>query len=174
MAALTMARKYDIAKADCICRACNRRLAAGEEFVATLREIGQEFHREDYCPPCWEGQGSAEKADLLGFWKAKAPEPAKKKKLFVDDEALLDFFAQLENADTPAKIDLRFVLALVLMRKKLLVYDRAEKLPDGHDAWTMHIKGVEGTVVVIDPRMDEDKIAAVSQQLGQLVEWQPC
>jgi hypothetical protein len=168
-----MARKYDIAKADCLCRTCGRRLASGEELVATLREIGQEFHREDYCPPCWEAQSLSDKADLLGFWKARAPEPARKKKLFVDDEVLLGFFDQLANADTAAKVDLRFVLALVLTRKKLLVYDRAEKLPDGRDMWAMHLRGQDRCVQVIDPHMDDEKISAVSRQLGEFLEWQP-
>jgi hypothetical protein len=168
-----MARKYDIAKAACTCRACNRPLTSGEEFVATLCEVGLEFRRDDYCPSCWSGRDMTQQGELLGFWKAKVPEPARKKKLFVDDDILLDFLAQLENADTPAKVDLRFVLALVLMRKKVLVYDRSERLSNSLDVWTMHRKGEDRTVRVIDPHMDEEKIASVSEQLGQFLEWQP-
>jgi len=168
-----MARKYDIAKAECLCLACNRAMAPGEEFVAALREVDPLFERYDYCPSCWSGQAEAAKQGLLGFWKARVPQPAKKKKTFVDDEVLLDFFGQLDGDDTAAKVDLRFVLALVLMRKKLLIYDRSDKLPDGRDAWVMHAKGEDRNVAVIDPHMDEDKIASVSQQLGQFLEWQP-
>ena len=65
---------------------------------------------------------------------------------------------------------MRFVLALLLMRKKLLVYDRSCTGEDGAEVWTMHFKGSDQTYQVTDPHMDEEKISQVSQQLGQILE----
>ena len=93
-----------------------------------------------------------------------------KKKLFVDDELLINFFERLEGAEGDLKLSFRFVLALVLMRKKLLIYDRMDRGEDGTETWEMHLKGNPRTHRVIDPRMDEEKIAEVSTQLGQILE----
>ncbi len=56
------------------------------------------------------------------------------------------------------------------MRKKLLVYDRMERGEDGTETWEMHLRGNPQGHRVIDPKMDEDKIAEVSTQLGQILE----
>jgi len=166
-----MSTDYNITKADGLCRACGKQLQVDEEFVATVREDGEDFRREDYCLACWEARGEQDGPDMLGLWRARVPKPAEKKKIFVDDEVLVNFFERLEGAEEPAKVGFRFVLTLVLMRKKLLVYDRSDRTGDGQDVWTLHFRGGQ-THKVIDPHMDEDRIAEVSGQLGAILEGQ--
>ena len=166
-----MATEYNISKTASQCCSCRRELGDGEEFVATVIEGDEELHRNDYCLACWDADGRPQEADLLGLWRGRLRRRQEKKRLFVDDELLINFFERLEDADDPAKVGFRFVLALVLMRKKLLVYDRSETA-DGADVWTMHLKGSQDQYKVIDPHMDEDKIAEVSQQLGDILEGQ--
>ena len=38
-----MAKEYNISKTSGQCRACGKEFAAGDEFVATVREAGDEF-----------------------------------------------------------------------------------------------------------------------------------
>ena len=51
-----MAKEYNIVKATGRCITCQKEMAPGEEFVATVREVQgtaddeEEFAREDYCP----------------------------------------------------------------------------------------------------------------------------
>ena len=166
-----MAKEYNISKTAGQCVVCQRALEPGEEFVAAVREAGEELLREDYCPTCWDAKGDAEdEPDVLGVWRARVPQPQEKRKLFVDDDLLRNFFERLEGAEDEAKVSFRYVLALVLMRKKLLVYDRMDRRDDGSEVWQMHFKGSDATHHVIDPKMDEDKIAEVSAQLGQILE----
>ncbi len=164
-----MAKEYDISKTAGRCAECDRELAPGEEFVATVIEAGDEFRRQDYCCTCWDARTRDETA-LFGVWRSHVPRPQEKKKLFVDDEVIAGFFERLDDAEEPAKINFRFVLALVLMRKKLLIYDRMRKEADGGEVWLMHFRGDEKTREVIDPHMDEEKIADVSRQLNQIME----
>jgi hypothetical protein len=125
--------------------------------------------RRDFCLTCWENWAGKSSPDVLAVWKAQAPQPKQKKRLFVDDELIINFFERLAEAQEPVKIDLRFVLALVLMRKKLLVYDGSDK-QDGCEVWRMHLKGTDRTHRVIDPHMDQDRIAEVSKQLSEVLE----
>jgi hypothetical protein len=141
----------------------------GEEFTASLRTSGEDFVREDFCAACWNPQRESA-ADCVGVWKSRVPQPQEKKKLFLDNDLLVNFFERLSDAKEPARISLRFVLSLILMRKKLLSYEGTHKLPDGQDAWIMRFKGQEATHDVIDPHMDEAKIAEVSSHLGEVLE----
>ena len=165
-----MTKDYDFSKAAGLCCACGKELAPGAELVATLGEAGEEFQRQDYCPGCWDTAGRQQRPELLGVWRTSVPRPEEKKKLFVDDELLVNCIERLEGAEEPRKISFRFVLTLVLMRKKLLVYEGSQKTPDGQDRWTMRRKGTKQTYEVIDPHMDEEKIAEVSRQLGEVLE----
>lgn len=165
-----MANQYNISKTSGQCCLCSRELQVGEEFVATVRQDEEdEFVREDFCASCWDSQPDEQAAALLGVWRSRVPSSQTKKKLLVDDELLVSFFERLDGSDDPTKISFRFVLALALMRKKLLVYDGMKKLPDGRDVWNMHIKGGKQSHEVIDPDMDEEKIAEATRHLGQIV-----
>jgi hypothetical protein len=60
------------------------------------------------------------------------------------------------------------VLGLILMRKKLLVYDTS-RTEDGKDVWVVHFKGKEEKLDLLNPKLDEAQVAEVSQQLGQIL-----
>ena len=165
-----MGKEYDIAKTTGTCTSCEEVLDPAEQFVAIIRERGEEFVREDYCLSCWDARDSAETPSVLAVWRTRIAAPGQKKKLFVDDELLMDFFERLDGADDDAKLSFRYVLALVLMRKRRLVYDGMERGDDGTETWRMHFKGSETVHRVIDPKMDEEKIAQVTSQLGQILE----
>jgi hypothetical protein len=163
-----MGKEYEIAKVAGACTACGKTLQPEQEFVATVREAGEELQRQDFCPDCW-GKNGGERPDVLAVWRATVPKPAEKKRRFVDDDLLINFFQRLDGSPEPTRVSFRFVLALVLMRKKLLVYDRVEKLPDGGEVWLMHFKGDAAVHRVTNPRLDDEKIAEVSRYLGDIL-----
>ena len=171
-----MAKEYNITRTAGRCAACQKELAPGQEFVATVREVPaagdeDELVRQDYCLDCWGPTREATTADksVFGIWHARAAAPREKKKTFVDDDLLVNFFDRLEDAAEPAKVQFRFVLALILMRKKLLAYDGIEP-GEGDGPWLMHFRGSGRKCRVVDPHMDEEKIAQVSRQLGEVLE----
>ena len=169
-----MAKEYDIAKTQGQCSACEKDLPAGEEYTATLVEAApdaeEEFERRDFCTACWQQRDEGDDDGTYCVWQTRPPQPQEKKKLFVDNELLINFFQRLEGDDEPGRINFRFVLALILMRKRLLIYDRMTRNDDGTETWTMRLKGADEVHEVLNPQMDEEKITAVSEQLGQILE----
>lgn len=166
-----MAKEYEISKVSDLCRHCGREIAPGEELVATVVEADEQLERRDYCPACWEVvRAERDEADLFGLWRTRIPMPQEKKKLFVDDDLLVNFFERLDGSEDASRLSFRFVLALILMRKKVLVYDRSVKDEAGRDVWRMHLRGDERPHEVIDPQMDDEKIADVSRRLGEILE----
>ena len=163
-----MGKEYEISKASGLCVACSKQMQPTEEFMGTVRETDEGFAREDYCIPCWEGRKGESPEGVFAIWRSEIPRPTEKKKLFVDDDLLINFFERLSDAEEPTKINFRFVLALVLMRKKILIYDRMEKA-DGKETWQMHFKGKTEVQKVTDPHMDDEKSAEVSKSLGEIL-----
>ncbi len=189
-----MGKDYNIAKTAAMCCKCAKELPPDTEMVATICEGQDEFIRQDYCVDCWQqpetddsdetatdADNAADTTDsaqataivnpkIFGSWRTRVPQPLEKKKLFIDDELLINFFERLAGSEEPARVNFRFVLALILMRKKLLIYDKLIRSDDSQETWQMHLKGSSQNCEVINPRLDDDQIADVSSQLGQIME----
>ena len=70
----------------------------------------------------------------------------------------------------PGRVNFRFVLALVLMRKKLLTYDGSATDEAGEETWTMRLKADGQVRQVLNPQLDEHKIAELSGQLSEILQ----
>lgn len=156
---------YEVPRPAGKCAVCDRDIPPGEKFIAALRETPTGLERLDVSPDCWE---RCDRADLLGFWQTVMPRPEEKKRLFVDDQTLCTLFERLGDAAEPAKVNFRFVLGLILMRKRLVVYEQTRH-ETGRDVWEVRLKGQEARLDLVDPKLDERQMAEVSQQLGQIL-----
>jgi len=163
-----MAKDYDIAKPEGLCHACGRQFQVEQEFTATIRQVEDGFVRQDYCLDCWGDDRDG--PDVIGVWRSRIPKPKETKKLFVSDDVLMSFFRRLADTDEPARIAFRYVLTLILMRKKLLTYDGMATDEQQRDVWKVRVRGGDESHEVVDPHMDEDQILQVSGDLGQIME----
>jgi hypothetical protein len=139
------------------------------------------FIRIDFCEACWAQGKRPTEATMFSFWKTIVPEPQQKKKLLVDDSVLMDVFGRMEGRGEPQEIRFRFVLALILMRKRLLKYEGMDSAPavaPGEatpgatlppETWRMLPRGAEKPVLVINPHLNADQITEVSQQLSAIL-----
>ena len=156
---------YEVAKPLGKCAVTGEPIHQGEKFMAALRETPAGFERVDVSLAAWP---QFDRKDVVGFWQATMPAVEQKKKLFVDDEVLCDLFERLKETTEPPKLNFRFVLGLILMRKKMLVYETS-RTEDGQDIWVVRFKGREDKLDLLNPRLDETQVADVSQQLGQIL-----
>jgi hypothetical protein len=156
---------YDVARPLGKCHVTGETIAPGDKFMAALRETPLGFERVDVSLSAWP---QFERKDVAAFWQATMPAHEQKKKLFVDDEVLCDLFERLKDTTEPPKLNFRFVLGLILMRKKMLVYETSRN-DQGKDIWEMHFKGREEKLDLLNPKLDESQMAEVSQQLGQIL-----
>jgi hypothetical protein len=147
------------------CFGADRELAVGEEYFAALVQTEQGLERRDYSVAYWE----AGKPEVYCFWKSRIANPEQKKKLFIDDAMLLAFFDRLATETDPEKLNFRFVLTLILMRKRKLKYDSA-KNEDSKEVWTMRVVGEDRFEDVVNPHLNEDQIQQLSEQMGQILQ----
>ncbi len=139
---------------------------------------------------------------LLGSWRARMPAAGFKPRLLLDDASMLDLFeqtvemldnggdnetvsreAQANESDgvettehrtgaTPEREAFAFVLALILVRKRLLVVEKSDP-----QTMTVRLREPKATpqserapaVVLRDPHMSEEMIAQVAGQLEAML-----
>jgi hypothetical protein len=157
---------WEIARSAGECFATGKEIEYGQEYFAALVETEEGLQRRDFCAEYWE----SEKPEVFCYWKTRLPEPGKKKELFVDEEMLMTFFERLAEETEPEKVNFRFVLAMVLMRKRRLKYDSTKNEGD-NEIWRLRVVGGDRDFVeVLNPRLDEDQIAQLSSQVGQILQ----
>ena len=147
------------------CCGTGKKIEYGEEYFAALVETEEGLQRRDYCSDYWQ----KEKPDVFCYWRTKLPNPEQKKRIFVDDEMLMAFFERLEQESEQEKINFRFVLTLVLMRKRRLKYD-STKIEDDREVWRLKVTGEKEFVEVVNPHLDEEQIEQLSSQIGQILQ----
>ncbi len=162
---------YRVARPTGRCAATGRPLEPGTTCLATLSERPDDegLDRRDYCLEAWESGARPE--GLFSYWKTTVPHPDARQKVFVDDAVLLDLFERLAGDDRRQRVAYRFILALVLMRKKLLRY--VGRTAEGeHERWMLLPKGADTgaePIEVANPRLTPEDVRELAAQLGEVL-----
>jgi len=158
--------EWEIQKTLGSCFGSGREFAEEEEYFASLVECEEGLERRDFCQEYWDQQ----QPEVYCFWKTRLASGGKKKQIFVDDEMLFSFFNRLAEEEEPEKVKFRFVLTLILMRKKKLKYDSMRE-DNGEEIWRLRVVGGDRQYVeVLNPHLDEASIEQLSSQVGQILQ----
>ena len=147
------------------CAGTGKIIEPGQEYFAALIETSEGLERRDFCQEFWQENPPG----VYCFWKSKMPLANQKKKMFIDDDMLMAFFERLGTETEQEKINFRFVLTLILMRKRKLKYDNS-RTENGKEIWQLNVAAQQRTVEVVNPNLTEDKIEELSSQLGQILQ----
>ncbi|MCK5000156.1 MAG: hypothetical protein KAS23_11490 [Anaerohalosphaera sp.] len=157
--------EWEIKRALGQCSGTGEEFQVGQEYFAALVDTAEGFERRDYSIEYWE----REKPETYCFWKTKMEDPQQKKKMFIDDDMLMAFFERLAEETDQDKINFRFVLTLILMRKRKLKYN-SSRIVDSREIWTLKVAGEKRTVDVINPHLNEEQIEQLSSQMGEIMQ----
>ena len=155
---------YEIAHRTGVCAVTQRTLQPGEKFYAVLFDTPDGFDRRDYSAEAWENPPQ----DYFSYWKSRVPPKQGKKRLFVNDEVMVDLMLRLAGREEEVKQHFRFVLSLILMRKRLLKYEQTVHA-EGIEYWRMRLTRDQSIQEIVNPRMTDAQIATVSAELGAIL-----
>lgn len=159
--------EFDTGRFTGVCAASGRPIAPGDPYVAALFEVEgpQPLVRRDYLARAWESLPRP--PGLFASWRGVARAPRKDGRAPIDADAVMGLFEQLEGASDPKRLAFRFVLALILLRKRLLS-------PAGSRAGALLVRrrgepADAPPVEVIDPGMDEQTVADITARVRSLL-----
>ncbi len=156
---------FEVSRTAGQCGACGRVFTEGEEFTSVVFEAKEGFERRDVCPACWQGPP----AEAVCFFKTHLAKKEKAKKTFVDDEVLVDFFLRLSDAEEPHKQRFRFVLSLILLRKRLVKYERTVR-EDLREFWEMRLMRDKSLHRVYNPALADAEIEELTRELKAILQ----
>lgn len=157
-------QQWDVQPPQGCCAVTGRTIEQGEEFYTVLLEEGESFRRADYSLEAWTGPPDG----AFCHFKTRLPAKEKRKKLLVNDEVLISFFSRLGDETEPIRVQFRFVIALMLMRKRLLRYVKST-VEEAAEVWEMTLVRDHSTHRVVNPQLSDDQIEGVSRELSVIL-----
>jgi hypothetical protein len=160
---------FEIQRSTRRCAATDRPLEPGELCYSVLEVQGADVVRKDFAASAWSGPPE----EAIGWWKARVPDLHAKKIKLAPNEVLLELFDQL--AEQPESEDMRFVLALLLVRRRVLRLDgpalpeAKPSLAESVQTMTVYCPLREASYEVTEVMPSDERIEEIQQQLGELL-----
>jgi hypothetical protein len=146
------------------CHATGRELGPGEAFFSVVVSEGSQVRRYDYAADAWPGPPDG----AIGWWKSQRGAEETKRRHWAPNDVILDFFDRLEQQ--PENQDMRYVLALLLVRRRVLRSEESQKQDDGREVLVLSCPRRDATyhVPVIVP--DEARAELIQNELARLLQ----
>jgi hypothetical protein len=157
-----MLGEYKVSRCTRQCYKLGRPLREGEWYYSVVLEADEECERRDYSAEAWEGPPEG----AIGVWKNRVPTADQRKLVLAPNEVLIGLLRQM--ADFPEQAKLRYLLGLMLLRRKIV-----QPAPAESSAETDHIfvkVPADGSIIEIATceigRSESDKLL---EQLNELL-----
>ena len=148
------------------CAISGRELAPGERYYSALLDEGGQFVRKDYAGDAWPGPP----VGAIAHWCGRIPATGQPRRPTINDEWLIDCFAHLGEAREPAQKSFRYVVALLLMRRKRFKFEDVLKR-DGAEYLVLRDARSGACHEVLDPRLDDAEAAVVQEEVFRVLGW---
>jgi|SRR5579883_1097550 len=158
---------YEIAAPTRRCAATGRELNPGDKFYGVLTDDAGKFVRRDFAADAWRGPP----AGTIAFWAGRIPPSDRPRRPTFNDEHLAGLFAQLAGTTDPTRVNLRYAVALLLMRRKRLKFEDLRRSAGG-DVLVLRDARSGARHEVADPRLTEAEIAAVQDEVFRQLGWE--
>lgn len=142
------------------CTATDRLFEAGETFFSALVSQGASVVRYDYARDAWPGPPEG----CIGWWKSVVPDVRSGRVHWAPNDVMLHYFEQI--AENPEKLDVRYVLALLLIRRRVLRLEEHDDSP--HELVAFCPKNEQTYhVPIADP--PAERVEAIQNELAELL-----
>jgi hypothetical protein len=161
-----MVMDYQIQPNSRRCAVTGRELQVGERFFSALVEEERKFVRKDYCKEAWQGppQGA------VSFWTGRVLAANEKAKPRFDDDLLEDCFQRLEGQTEPGRINFRYVVALLLMRRRRFRFENSV-VESGVEKMLLRCLRTGARLEVVNPRLSDEEMAQVQEEVFNVLGW---
>lgn len=148
------------------CCVSGRELKPGDTFYSVLLDQDGQFVRCEYSEEAWQNPPE----NVFSFWSGVVPTSDKEKKPPIDDDLLMDCLVRLEKEQETAKIHFRYVLALLMMRRKRLKFEET-KTDQGQEFMILRDARTKELYEVVHPDLSEEEMLAVQDEVLKVLGW---
>ncbi|MCA9118030.1 MAG: hypothetical protein KDA79_23320 [Planctomycetaceae bacterium] len=146
------------------CTATGKPLEPGSVCYSVLLGKEGEFVRQDYAESAWEGPPE----NAVGYWRRRIPEAERAGRPQLSADELFLSFEQLSEDLNKAQEKFRYVLALLLLKKRRLKLEDSRQEEEGDWLIVSGSRG-EGPYEVRDLHLPQDQLNQLEAALHQQV-----
>lgn len=153
------------------CQACHKLFAHKELFHTLLFDHKHAYERLDVCGNCWKtqfSQGATDRKGFVSYWQsvyevppADAPDPIQK-------ETAESLLRKLIEQNDPSHAAARFILAVMLERKRLLKV-KAQLVEDQQRVFVYEHVKTGDLFQIPDPNLKLDQLEEVQRDIARLL-----
>jgi hypothetical protein len=154
---------YEVQHSTRHCTVTGREFAPGETYYSVLVSEEAELKRRDYAADAWQGPPE----NAVGWWKSQIPDRTTARKRWAPNDVMLHFWDELaEQAD---KQDMRYVLTLLLIRRRVFRLEEEKFDAEGQEMLIVYCPRRETTyqVPVVPP--EAPRIDQIQEELAALL-----
>lgn len=168
----------DIPRCTKLCAQSGAEIAPGETVFSVLLENDHGYKRLDHSVQGWKNspyfpknRRSAKNVpdsenQFIGWWKHRIPVFHEKKAKLAPNEILLRLLEQL--CEQPERLEMRYVLTLLLIRRRILRLEYDEHTSDGMKILIVYCPKLDKTFEVPAVIPEQEKIEEVQNELAAL------
>lgn len=154
---------FEVSRCTRHCAETQRQLEPGETFYSTLTVEGAEVIRRDFCQQAWQGPPEG----VLGWWKSQMPDRDANRLHWAPNDVMLHLFEEM--AEQPELADMRYVLTLLLVRRRVMRLEESQHDEQGREELVVYSPRKEETYQVPVVTPTEARIQEIQDELARLL-----
>lgn len=152
------------------CTHSEKEFQDGDTFYTAIfrNEETEGYDRRDYSEESWEAISSS--LEPFSYWKSKyeaPPEDDEPEMVKEDSESLLK---RLMEEDNPQTENARFILAVMLERKKLIIETDVKETENDTKIRFYESRSLGDIYIIPDPNLSLDEVESVQEEVTLLLE----
>ena len=156
------------------CNVCQTLFTDKQIYYTILSSLTEGYRREDLCSSCWVASGGnmvREKQGVISYWQGVYQEPAKTTKDLLPHENAESIFRRMITRNDPAEVEARYILAVMLERKRILKHRETQKTAEKLLVYE-HMETGE-IFMVQDPQLRLDQLEEVQKRVASMIKPTP-
>lgn len=154
------------------CQACHKPFANKELFHTLLFDHKQAYERLDVCVNCWTtqfSQGATDRKGFVSYWQSAYTVPPAAPPDPIQKETAESLLRKLVEQNDPGHSGARFILAVMLERKRLLKI-KAQLVEDHQRVFVYEHAKTGDLFQIPDPNLKLDQLEGVQRDVANLLE----
>jgi len=155
---------YEVQRCTRRCSNTDRELKPGDVFFSALVAKDSELVRHDYSQEAWSGPPK----NVISWWKSRIPSRNDRPRRWETNDVVLEFFEEL--AGQPDRQDMRYVLALLLVRRRVMRLEENDRDEKGNEMMVLYCPRNEESYKIPAVVPSDNRIANIQNELVKLLE----
>jgi hypothetical protein len=148
------------------CCITGRDLKPGERYYSALLEEAGRFVRKDFALDAWQGPPEG----AFSYWTGKVHADQGPVKPRFDDDLLEECFHRLDGQLEPSKVNFRYVVALLLIRRKRFRFEQT-LIEAGEEKMVLTAARSGEKYMVTNPRLTDEAMMQVQEEVFNVLGW---